>query len=82
MSIIQEYEYIKTEVNGETILMPIRKPSDAVFFKFDELQGIVGNNGGKRYSKNESCYVPANELLKQEQSGPRLVKKPTTPHRK
>ena len=29
---LQEYEYIKTEVNGETIQIPIRKPSDAVFF--------------------------------------------------
>lgn len=79
MSIVKEYEYIKTEVNGETILIPMRKPSDSVFFKFNELQGIVGNSGGKKYSKSESCYVPARELLKKEQNGPVLTKKKTPP---
>ena len=30
--------------------------------------GVVGTNvGAKRYSKKDSCYVPAKELLKKQQ---------------
>lgn len=53
---------LKTD-SGEVVFRP-RTIEYSTFYKFDELQGIVGNSGGPHYSKTDSCYVPAKELLK------------------
>lgn len=52
--------------DGNVILNP-RSDKFSYFCKFDQLRGIVGNSGGPHYSKANSCYVPAKELLKKNQ---------------
>lgn len=49
--------------DGKVVFTP-RSDKFSYFYKFNQLQGIVGNSGGLRYSKAASCYVPANKLLK------------------
>ncbi len=77
MSLIREYELISNEIEGEIITFSVRKNRFSTFCTFNELQGIVGNNGGKRLSKSESCYVPAKELLGRNIEQKKLVKKLT-----
>lgn len=49
--------------NGEMKIAP-RPEVSSYFYKFDQMQGIIANPGQARVSKEESCYIPASQLIK------------------